>query len=66
MQSLAINSFPGATSKVCRVSYKTYEEMATDGRKGADDFIFGNAAAWFGNCELTAFFHIFDTVLIKT
>jgi hypothetical protein len=55
MLSLAINTFPGATLKVCRVFYKTYEEIATDNGTGADDFIFGDAAAWFGDCELNVF-----------
>lgn len=65
MPSLAINTSPDATLKVCRALYKTPEEMVTDGGLGADDFIFGGAAAWFGDCELIIFFHIFDTILTK-
>jgi len=52
MPSLATNTSPGAILKVCNVSYKTFEEMATHGIIGADDFIFGDAAAWFGDCDL--------------
>jgi hypothetical protein len=60
MLSLAINTSPGATLKVCRVFSKIYEEMATDGGTGADDFIFGDAAAWFGDCELIVLSPIFE------
>jgi hypothetical protein len=52
MLSLAINISPGATLKVLHVLYMIYLEMVTDAGIGADDFIFGDAAAWFGDCEL--------------
>ena len=56
MPSLVTNTSPGVTSKVYKNTQGLARDLspdAADAKTGADDFIFGNAAAWFGDCELS-------------
>ena len=45
--------------KTRKVSPRDLSPDAADAKTGADDFIFGNAAAWFGDCELSVANYVF-------
>ena len=62
MPSLVTNTSRGVTLKVyynMRGLARDLSWDAADTKTGADDFIFGNAAAWFGDCELSVANYVF-------